>query len=105
LQIATIAADFKTTYSTLFREAPAAGWSLASLSLPAGHFLIRIPKSNDSDGSDDAATWLVVLLSPIDASSTEIRVKIQSRRSSTYAATVSNFIKRCQMMATTNELL
>lgn len=105
LQIATIGGDFKTTYSTIFREAPAAGWNLASLSLPAGHFLIRIPKSNASEIYDDAAAWLVVLLSPIDSNNTEIRVKIQTRRPSTYAAAVANFIKRCQMQATGNELL
>lgn len=105
LQIATIASDFKTAYSTIFREAPATGWSLASLSLPAGHFLIKIPKANDRDESDDAATWLVVLLSPIDSRSTEIRIKIQSRRTSMYSAMVSNFIKRCQMQAAGNELL
>ena len=105
LQIATIASDFKTAYSTIFREAPASGWSLASLSLPAGHFLIKIPKSNDRDDADDAAAWLVVLLSPVDSRSTEIRIKIQSRRTSTYAAPVSNFIKRCQMQAAGNELL
>lgn len=105
LQIATIASDFKTAYTTMFREAPQAGWSVASLSLPAGHFLLRMPKPNESSASEDAAAWLVVLLSPIDSRSTEIRVKIQSRRPSVYAAAVSNFINHCQMKASGNELL
>lgn len=105
LQVGTIGSDFKTTYNTIFRETSAAGWGLTSLSLPAGHFLIKIPKSNDRDEADDAAAWLVVLLSPVDSRSTEIRVKIQSRRPSTYASMVSNFIKRCQMQAAGNELL
>ncbi|MDZ4833299.1 MAG: hypothetical protein SGJ27_05815 [Candidatus Melainabacteria bacterium] len=105
LQTATLAADFKTSYTTLFREAPIAGWGLTSLSLPAGHFLVKIPKSGESDSSDDGAAWLIIVLSPIDSTSTEMRVKIQSRRPSTYAPAVSNFIKQCQMKATGNELL
>jgi hypothetical protein len=104
LIVSTLGSDFKTSYAALFSEAPVSGWNLTSLSLPAGHFLLRIPKS-EADSSDDAAAWLVVLLSPIDAGSTEIRIKIQSRKPSSYLPAVSAFLKRCQMKASGNELL
>lgn len=105
LQIATLASDFKTAYTIISQEAPAAGWNLTSFSLPAGHFLVRIPKSNESDNPDDAAAWLILLLSPLDAGTTEVRAKIQSRRPSVYAPAVSTFLRHCQLKATASQLL
>jgi len=104
LLITTVAADFKATYNAIAQESQATGWNLTSLSLPAGHFLVRIPK-NDSDSRDDAAAWLIMVASPIDSASTELRVKIQARRASTFSPAVNSFLQRCQMRASGNKLL
>jgi hypothetical protein len=103
LVVATLTADFKTIYSAVNQEVQTSGWSIVSDSVSAGHILIKIPKPGDS--GDDAAAWLIMTASPIDAGTTEVRIKIQARRASGFAPAVNEFVQRLQLRATGNKLL
>ncbi len=102
LVIATVNADFKTIYNSVLQEAQTSGWNVVSDSVQAGHVLMKIPKQGDPD---DAAAWLILVASPIDSSATEVRLKIQTKRPSTFTPQVNEFMQRLQLRATGNKLL
>jgi len=102
LIITTLSADFRTVYNSILQEAQISGWSVISDSVPAGHILLKIPRQGDQD---DAAALLILVVSPLDAGSTEIRIKTQTKRPSAYAPSVNDFVQRLQLKASGNKLL
>ncbi|MBX3138892.1 hypothetical protein KF707_21880 [Candidatus Obscuribacterales bacterium] len=102
LIIATLSADFRTVYNSILQETQISGWNVIADSVPAGHLLLKIPKQGDQD---DAAAFLILVVSPLDAGSTEIRIKTQAKRPSVYAPSLNDFVQRLQLKATGNKLL
>lgn len=109
VQVTTFKSDFKSTYTNLLAEFESTGWSLSSLSLPAGHFLVRIPRASgttrNGTSAEDAAAWLILAVTPLDTENTEVRVKIQSRHPSQFIAALNAVLQRCQLKSNGNQLL
>lgn len=103
LLISNLSTDFKGVYNTIVQEAQACGWNVVSDSIPAGHILVGIPRPGEP--GDDAAGWLIMAASPIDAGSTELRIKIQAKRPSGLMPAINEFMQRLQLRATGNKLL
>jgi hypothetical protein len=79
---------------------------LSGLSLPAGHILLSLQDQDDAAGVRQAQPlWLILTVSPFDQSQSEVRAKIQGRHAARLQPTITSFLKRCQELALSKNLL